>query len=58
MEKRMALKDAEIAIVVEEHASTLTAFLSWNARHFAGKLPVPALTPRAWLKSVAAQTRG
>ena len=27
----------------------LTAFLSWNATHFAGKLAVPALTPREWL---------
>lgn len=58
MEKRMALKDAEIAIVVEEHRETLTAFLSWNARHFAGKLPVPALTPPAWLKSAPRRTRG
>ena len=58
MEKRMALKDAEIALVVAEHAPTLTAFLSWNAKHFADKLPVPALTPRAWLKSLAARPRG
>lgn len=49
MEKRMAVKDAEIAIVVEQHAQALTAFISWNARHFSGKLPVPALSPRQWL---------
>lgn len=50
MEKRMALKDAEIALVVEQHAANLSAFVSWNARHFAGKFSVPALTPREWLR--------
>lgn len=50
MEKRMALKDAEIALVVEQQAASVTAFLSWNAKHFGGKLPVPALTPSAWLR--------
>lgn len=49
MEKRMALRDSEIALMVEQHAASLTAFLSWNATHFAGKLAVPALTPREWL---------
>ena len=49
MERRMALKDAEIAIVVEQHAAALTAFISWNAKHFVGTLPVPALSPRQWL---------
>jgi hypothetical protein len=49
MEQRMALKDSEIALVVEQHASSVSAFVSWNARHFAGKLPMPALTPREWL---------
>lgn len=49
MERRMAIKDAEIALVVEQHAANLTAFLTWNAKHFVGKLTVPALTPREWL---------
>lgn len=49
MVKRMALKDSEIALMVEQHAVSLTAFVSWNAKHFAGKLAVPALTPREWL---------
>jgi hypothetical protein len=49
MEQRMALKDAEIALVVDQHAATLSAFLSWNARRFAGRLAVPVLTPREWL---------
>jgi hypothetical protein len=49
MEKRMALKDAEIALAVE-HQTAVDAFVSWNAKHFTGKLGVPALTPREWLR--------
>jgi hypothetical protein len=51
LERRMALKDAEIALIVEQHAPSVTAFVSWNARHFAAKLPVPAVTPHEWLKA-------
>jgi hypothetical protein len=50
MEKGMALKDAEIALVVDHNAASLDAFLSWNARHFAGRLTIPALTPQQWLR--------
>jgi hypothetical protein len=50
MEKRMALKDAEIALIVEQNAAGVDAFLSWNARHFVGRLAVPALTPAQWLR--------
>jgi hypothetical protein len=49
MERGMALKDAEIAGIVERHGAGLRAFLSWNAKHFQGKLPIPALTPAEWL---------
>jgi hypothetical protein len=57
MERRMALKDAEIAMAVEQHTASVSAFVSWNARHFAGKLPVPALTPRAWLSQRTGRRR-
>ncbi|HVL70242.1 MAG TPA: hypothetical protein VM364_23485 [Vicinamibacterales bacterium] len=50
MEKRMALKDAEIALAVAQHAASVTVFLSWNAKHFEGKLPVPVVTPAEWLR--------
>jgi hypothetical protein len=50
VEQRMALKDAEIALTVDKHAASVSAFLSWNAKHFAGKLPVKAVTPREWLR--------
>jgi predicted nucleic acid-binding protein len=55
MEKRMALKDAEIALVAEQHAASLDAFLTWNAKHFAGRLSIPALTPREWLRRTIAR---
>ena len=57
MEKRMALKDAEIALVVDQHAAALSAFVSWNAKHFVGKLSVPVLTPREWLRSRAGRRK-
>jgi hypothetical protein len=57
MQQGMALKDAEIAVAVDRHAASLSAFLSWNARHFAGKLAVPALTPQQWLRQRAGRTR-
>ena len=53
MEKGMALKDAEIALVVEQNAAALGAFVSWNAKHFAGRLSIPALTPAEWLRGHA-----
>jgi len=53
MEKRMALKDAEIALIVGQHAAALSAFVGWNAKHFVGKLGVPSLTPREWLRREA-----
>ncbi len=49
MRHRMALKDAEIALLVEEQSPAMEAFVTWNAKHFAGKLSVPVFTPRQWL---------
>ena len=57
MEKRMALKDAEIALVVEQNAQALRAFVSWNAKHFVSKLSIPALTPREWLRGHAGRRK-
>ena len=44
--KDQLLQDAEIALTVEQHAASLNAFVTWNAKHFAGKISVPVLTPR------------
>jgi len=49
MEKKMSLKDAETALAVEERASNLEAFVTWNAKHFVKKLSIPALTPSQWM---------
>ena len=57
MESRMALKDAEIALIVAQHAASLNAFVTWNAKHFAGKLSVPVLTPSAWLRPGASRRK-
>jgi hypothetical protein len=50
MEGGMALKDAEVALIVDQNAAGLDAFISWNARHFVGRMTVPALTPHEWLR--------
>ena len=38
-------------------APALSAFVSWNAKHFVGKLGIPALTPREWLRRDAGRRR-
>jgi hypothetical protein len=43
MSGQMALGDAVQAVQIAHHASTATCLLTWNARHFAGKLVIPAL---------------
>jgi hypothetical protein len=49
VEKKMALGDALQVLYVRRFALQATCFLSWNARHFQEKFPVPALTPEEWL---------
>jgi hypothetical protein len=35
---------------VEVYRRWLNAFVTWNAKHVAGRPPVPVLTPRQWLR--------
>ncbi|MBI4238563.1 MAG: hypothetical protein HY696_09145 [Deltaproteobacteria bacterium] len=49
MLKKQSLGDAQIASAVQRFADHLAAFISWNARHFADKLAIPALTPAQYL---------
>ncbi|MBY0512462.1 MAG: hypothetical protein K2P78_00955 [Gemmataceae bacterium] len=49
MAHKMALGDAILAVQVGKHAPAATALLTWNAKHFRGKLAVPVLTPEEWL---------
>jgi hypothetical protein len=49
MTRKLALGDAMLALQVERFAPTATALLTWNAKHFRGKVAVPVLTPEEWL---------
>jgi hypothetical protein len=49
MTQKMALGDAVLALQVQRLAPTATALLTWNAKHFRGKVAVPVLTPEEWL---------
>ena len=46
MSRRMALGDA---VQIASHAPGADCLMTWNARHFVGKLVIPALTPEEWL---------
>lgn len=45
IQKKQSLGDAQVSYVVERFASQLSCFVSWNAPHFADKLPIPVKTP-------------
>jgi len=49
VEKKMALGDALQSLYIQHFAPQATCLLSWNARHFQQRLPVPTLTPEEWL---------
>ena len=42
--------DALIIAAVEKYIPRATHFVSWNARHFAGRLSIPSLTPKEFLE--------
>ncbi len=48
---RMALGDAVNAVQIAKYASAASCLLTWNAKHYQGKLAIPALTPGEWLQS-------
>jgi hypothetical protein len=49
MSTQMALGDAVQAVQISHYARFAQCLLTWNARHFSGKLVIPALTPQDWL---------
>ncbi len=51
IKQKQDLGDAQVGYVVERFSSLVSCFVSWNARHFEGKLPVPVMTPAAYLKA-------
>jgi len=42
---RLSIGDAVTALQIEPFIPTATTLLTWNARHFRGKLSIPVLTP-------------
>jgi hypothetical protein len=50
MTHQMALGDAVMAVQIAKFAPTATALVTWDARHFLGKVVVPVLTPDEWLQ--------
>ena len=47
---RAGFGDALIIAAIEKHMAGAARFVSWNARHFKGRLSIPSLTPREFLK--------
>ncbi len=47
---QMALGDAVMAVQIARFAPTAAALVTWNAKHFRGKLVVPVQTPDEWLQ--------
>ena len=56
MSHQMALGDAIQAVQIAQHAPSATCLLTWNARHFVGKLVIPVMTPEEWLNQRQAST--
>ena len=55
MKHKLAFGDALIADLVHTHRRRIDVFVTWNARHFSGKLPVPALTPQEALAQLGGE---
>lgn len=49
MATKMSLGDAVLAVQIRLFTPHADALLTWNAKHFRGKLAVPVLTPEEWL---------
>lgn len=47
---KMSLGDAVQAVQIAKFVPHASALLTWNAKHFQGKMTVPVLTPDEWLQ--------
>lgn len=47
--RKMGFGDALIVAAIEKSIPQAGQFVSWNARHFRGRLAIPVLTPREFL---------
>lgn len=50
MGTQMALGDAVTAVQIAKYAPPGSIFVTWNARHFRGKVSVSVMTPEEWLQ--------
>jgi hypothetical protein len=49
--RKASFGDALIIAAIEKYIPRAARFVSWNARHFTGRLSIPSLTPREFLES-------
>ncbi len=47
--KKTGFGDALIVGAIQRYVPGAARFVSWNAQHFKGRLPIPTLTPREFL---------
>lgn len=47
--RKMSLGDAVMALQIQDVAISGDLWCTWNAKHFAGKVSIPVLTPAEWL---------
>lgn len=52
----MSLGDAVQAVQIAKYASLADCLLTWNAKHFQGKLVLPVHTPVEWLQQRLGRT--
>jgi hypothetical protein len=50
MSQKMSLPDAVQAVQIRMFAPHADALLTWNAKHFKGKIVIPVLTPEEWFQ--------
>lgn len=49
MVRKMSAGDAVMAVQIAKYAPPNAVLVTWNAKHFRGKLTVPVMTPEEWL---------
>ncbi len=49
MQEKMGLGDAVMSVQLRKFAPPNSTLLTWNAKHFVGKIAIPVLTPAEWL---------
>ncbi|MFQ5851949.1 MAG: hypothetical protein ACE5JU_15365 [Candidatus Binatia bacterium] len=50
--RKASFGDALIMAAIEKYIPGAMRFVSWNAQHFDGRLPIPCLTPKEFLQDL------